>query len=87
MLHNTALWLHAKATALSVDAAVYTAPAADVIVIRAIAVSVNTMDRFMQTVGCIVASWVQYPFVLGSDVVGGVVACLFRKRSNLVRRN
>jgi NAD(P)-dependent dehydrogenase (short-subunit alcohol dehydrogenase family) len=43
-------------------------------VVRARAVAINPVDRLMLTIGDIIMPWIEYPFILGSDVAGDVVA-------------
>lgn len=70
---NTALWLPAKRSAFQPGPAPYTRPVAGEIVIRNRAVAVNPFDRLIQTVGDLITSWINYPFIVGSDVAGEVV--------------
>ncbi|KAL1984179.1 hypothetical protein VTN96DRAFT_9400 [Rasamsonia emersonii] len=73
MPSNTAAWLAAeKATPLEVKSAPYTPPRENEIVIRARAVAINPVDCFIQIMGNALFSWLQYPFILGSDVAGEV---------------
>jgi len=71
---NTALWLPSKRAALAIGAAPYRPPSTGEIVVRARAVAINPVDRLMLTIGDIIMPWIKYPFVLGSDVAGDVVA-------------
>jgi len=71
---NAALWLPSKRGALMIGAAPYSAPRAGEIVVRAHAVAINPVDRLMLTIGDIIMPWIEYPFVLGSDVAGEVAA-------------
>jgi NADPH:quinone reductase-like Zn-dependent oxidoreductase len=71
---NRAAWLPAKHGALSVGPAPYAAPEADEIVVRNRAVAVNPVDWMTVTVGGLFFPWLKYPFVLGTDVAGEVVA-------------
>jgi NADPH:quinone reductase-like Zn-dependent oxidoreductase len=73
MTQNTALWLPAKRAPLKVGPAPYTAPVANEIVVRAHAVAVNPIDRLIQPIGNLIAPWLRYPVVLGSDIAGEVV--------------
>jgi NADPH:quinone reductase-like Zn-dependent oxidoreductase len=72
MPENTALWLAAKRSPLTIGAAPYRTPRAGEIVVRARAVAINPVDRLMQTIGDIITPWIAYPFVLGCDVAGEV---------------
>ncbi len=74
MPDNQALWLKQKRAPFTVGPAPYGAPGAGEIAVRVRAVAVNLMDRAVQNVGDIIANWITYPFVLGSDVAGEVVA-------------
>jgi NADPH:quinone reductase-like Zn-dependent oxidoreductase len=74
MPDDIALWLPAKRADLAIGPAPYTSPRSGEIVVRARAVAVNPMDRLMQTVGDLITPYITYPFVLGSDVAGDVVA-------------
>ena len=74
MPENTALWLSAKRAPLTVAPAPYTLPKASEIIVRVRAVAVSPMDRLMQTIGDLITSYIRYPFILGSDVAGEVVA-------------
>jgi len=71
---NTALWLPSKRAPLTIDAAPYRPPRAGEIVVRARAIAINPVDRLMLTIGDIIMPWIEYPFVLGSDVAGEVAA-------------
>ena len=71
---NTAAWLvGAKATSLVVKSAPYTSPRSDEIVIENKAVAINPADHIKQSMGSMMYPWVNYPFILGSDVAGTVV--------------
>lgn len=74
MTNNTALWLKSKRAPFTVASAAYTEPFAGEILVRVRAVAVNPMDRIVQSVGDLIAPWIKYPFVPGSDVAGEVVA-------------
>jgi NADPH:quinone reductase-like Zn-dependent oxidoreductase len=74
MPENAAAWLIAKHEPLQVGPAPYTEPEADEILVKNRAVAVNPVDWMLQYVGGLVFSWIKYPFVLGSDLAGEVVA-------------
>ncbi len=71
---NEAVWLTAKCDGLEPRAAPFTPPDEDQIVIRNGAVAINPVDWLTQSIGDFVYPWLKYPFVLGSDVAGEVVA-------------
>ena len=71
---NTAAWLGPKRARLAVASAPYTPPGPDEIVVHNRAVAINPLDWILQEVGSIIYPWLKYPFVLGSDVAGQVVA-------------
>ena len=74
MPSNQAAWLTAKSVRpLEVKSAPYTPPGENEIVVKNGAVAINPVDRFKQMAGDLLFSWIQYPFVLGSDVAGEVV--------------
>lgn len=73
MPENTALWLPSKRAPFSLGVAPYPTPRADEIVVRVRALAVNPFDRAIQTMGGIITPWLNYPFVVGSDVAGEVV--------------
>ncbi|KAF2746789.1 zinc-binding dehydrogenase [Sporormia fimetaria CBS 119925] len=71
---NKAAWLTGKQIRpLEVKEAPYTAPSQNQIVVKVHAIAVNPIDAFKQAMGDVVLSWIQYPFILGSDVAGEVV--------------
>jgi NADPH:quinone reductase-like Zn-dependent oxidoreductase len=69
---NTAAWLGAKQTKLEVKSAPYTPPRENEIVVKNHAVAINPVDWMIQVAG--IFRWITYPFVLGSDLAGEVVA-------------
>ena len=71
---NTAAWLGAKHGRLEVKPAPYTHPRNGEIVVRNRAVAINPIDWIKQCAGNFLFSWIKYPFVLGSDLAGEVVA-------------
>lgn len=71
---NKAAWQPAKkALALEVKAAPYTTAPANGLVIKNHAIAVNPIDWLIQRKGDVMFGWLEYPFVLGSDVSGEVV--------------
>ncbi|KAH8901834.1 oxidoreductase [Coniochaeta sp. PMI_546] len=74
MPENQAAYIHgAKLRPLVVNAAPYTPPGPDQIVVKNAAIAINTLDDAKQTLGNIMFGWIKYPFVMGSDVAGRVV--------------
>jgi len=71
---NEAAWLVAKHAPLQVKDAPNTEPGAGEILVRNHAVAVNPVDWMLQYVGGLAFGWIKYPFVLGSDLAGEVVA-------------
>lgn len=71
---NEAVWLPAKLAEFAIKPAPYTAPLANEIVVRNHAVAVNPIDWLLPAIGGIAFPWLKYPFILGSDVAGEVVA-------------
>ena len=74
MTNPQALWLNAKHGKLTTGPASETMPKADEIVVRNHAVAVNPVDWIIQSLGDVMMPWLNYPFVLGTDVAGEVVA-------------
>ena len=74
MRTNRAAWLPAVGARLEVGPAPDTAPGANEIVVATRAVAVNPIDWILQLAGDLAFSWIAYPFVLGSDCAGEVVA-------------
>lgn len=71
---NEAAWLVAKHARLRVGPAPYPEPGAGEIVVRNHAVAVNPVDWMKPFIGDLAFGWIKYPFVLGSDLAGEVVA-------------
>jgi NADPH:quinone reductase-like Zn-dependent oxidoreductase len=71
---NRAVWLTARRGSLELGPAPYTPPRHSEIVVRNRAVAVNPVDWVTVSVGDLFFPWLKYPFVLGSDVAGEVVA-------------
>jgi NADPH:quinone reductase-like Zn-dependent oxidoreductase len=71
---NAAVWLTAKRGALEVAPAPYTGPRDNQIVVRNGAVAINPVDWFVPSIGDLIYPWLNYPFILGTDVAGEVVA-------------
>ncbi len=74
MPENSAAWLPAKSARLQVGPAPYPTPRENEIVVRNRAIAINPVDWIKQAVGDLIFSWIKYPFVLGSDLAGEVVA-------------
>jgi NADPH:quinone reductase-like Zn-dependent oxidoreductase len=74
MPKNEAAWLVAKHALLQVKEAPYTEPGAGEILVKNHAVAVNPVDWVKPYVGDLAFSYIKYPFVLGSDLAGEVVA-------------
>jgi len=74
MPKNEAAWLVAEHEPLEVKVAPYTEPRAGEILVKNHAVAVNPVDWMIQYLGKRLFSWIKYPFVLGSDLAGEVVA-------------
>lgn len=70
---NIAAWLPPRHADLEVDAAPYTSPAPDEIVVKNRALAINPLDWIIQLAGNIAYPWLKHPFVIGSDVAGEVV--------------
>lgn len=70
---NRALWLPKAKGTFQVGDAPYTKPSAGKLVIRSGAWALNIIDSGMQSAGSMIAPWVKYPHVVGSDVAGEVV--------------
>ena len=73
MPENTAAWMVAKQGRLQVKESPYTQPADKELVVRNYAVAINPVDWINQGATGLVCPWMQYPFVLGSDLAGEVV--------------
>ncbi|KAI1775395.1 zinc-binding oxidoreductase [Hypoxylon cercidicola] len=71
---NQAAWLPAaKTKPFQVGDAPYTHPGPGEIVVRNGAVAINPFDWVVQVIGPVLAGYITYPFVLGTDVAGTVV--------------
>ena len=73
MSRNQAAWPVAKHSPLRVKDAPYPAPGPGEIVVENNAVAVNPVDWMKPYVGDLAFRWIEYPFVLGSDLAGKVV--------------
>jgi NADPH:quinone reductase-like Zn-dependent oxidoreductase len=73
-IENEALWLSAKRGSLHIGPAPVTAPGANEILVRNRAVAVNPIDRLLPVMGDLIAPWLTYPTIPGSDVAGEVLA-------------
>ena len=74
MPNHAALLLPAKRADLLVADLPDVAPGPGEIAVRARAVAVNPFDRLIRTIGDLIAGYLVYPAVLGTDVAGEVVA-------------
>lgn len=74
MPSNTAAWLPARGARLEVAAAPYPTPRENEIVVLNRAIAVNPIDWVIPIAGDFAFPWIAYPFVLGSDLAGEVVA-------------
>jgi NADPH:quinone reductase-like Zn-dependent oxidoreductase len=72
-MSNNAAWIKQKKQQLSIDAAPDRAPGLDQIVIRNHALAINPFDWVIQLIPN-ATRWITYPFILGSDLAGEVVA-------------
>ncbi|KID81119.1 Alcohol dehydrogenase superfamily, zinc-type [Metarhizium guizhouense ARSEF 977] len=71
---NTAAWLPAaRAHPMKVDAAEYPVVGDSEVVVKVSAIALNPMDWLIQALGERLFSWLQYPYVGGTDVAGIVV--------------
>jgi len=70
---NSAAYLTAPYSDLTVAEAPYTSAAAGELVVRARAVAVNPLDEIKQSTGNVMYGWLPSPAVLGEDVAGEVV--------------
>ena len=73
MVSNNAAWLLAMRAPLQVQAAPYTPPRDNELVVKNRAVAINPVDWLKQSLGNLMFSWIKAPFVLGSDLAGEVV--------------
>lgn len=71
---NTAAWLLQPNAPLAVQPAPYPTPGENELVVQNHAVAVNPLDWMKQAGGNFLFSWLKYPFVMGSDAAGEVVA-------------
>ena len=74
MTDQQALWLNEKHGELAIGPVSDTMPRANEIVVRNRAVAMNPVDGIIQSLGDVMMPWLRYPFVLGTDVAGEVVA-------------
>lgn len=71
---NAAAWLPSpRAHPLKVEAAEYPAVAENEVIVKVSAVAVNPMDWAIQMLGEDLFSWLQYPYIGGTDAAGTVV--------------
>ncbi len=74
MPRNQAAWMAAKYQPLVVREAPYPEPGPGEVLVRNHAVAVNPVDWAIPLFGGKMFGWIKYPFVLGSDLAGEVVA-------------
>lgn len=74
MQRHTVMQLSAKRAALTIAQATDTLPGPHEIAVRVRALAVNPFDRYIQALGDIIAGYLRYPVIPGSDVAGEVVA-------------
>ena len=74
MPKNEAAWMAVKHQPLQVKEAPYTEPGPGEVLVRTHAVAVNPVDWAIPFFGGMMFNWIKYPFVLGSDLAGEVVA-------------
>jgi NADPH:quinone reductase-like Zn-dependent oxidoreductase len=71
---NAAAWLPSpRAHPLNVDTAEYPVVAENEVIVKVAAVAANPMDWFIQILGENLFSWLQYPYIGGTDAAGTVV--------------
>lgn len=70
---NKAAYLPGAGQTLEVRDAPYTQPKENEILVKAHAVAINPLDSVVQKQGSLIARWLKYPFILGTDVAGEVV--------------
>ncbi|KAL2843004.1 chaperonin 10-like protein [Aspergillus pseudodeflectus] len=71
---NQAAWIPAKnVRPFQVGDAPYTPPGPGQLVVRNKALAINPFDWVLQFIGPVLAGYIKYPFVLGTDVAGEVV--------------
>ena len=70
---NQGLWLRSRRGRWAVDAAPIPSAGAGQIVVRVRAVAVNPVDAVPGVARLIIAPWLRYPTILGSDVAGDVL--------------
>lgn len=71
--HNQALWLRSRSGRLEVAPAPEPAAGRRQIVVRVRAVAVNPVDAVPGPARSVIAPWLRYPTILGSDVAGDVI--------------
>jgi NADPH:quinone reductase-like Zn-dependent oxidoreductase len=74
MPKNEAAWMAVKHQPLQVKDAPYTEPGPGEVLVRNHAIAVNPVDWAIPFFGGMMFNWIKYPFVLGSDLAGEVVA-------------
>lgn len=71
---NNAAWLSSpKKSALDIGPAKYPSPGENEIFVKNNAIAINPMDWMIQSMGVELFSWLQYPYIGGTDVADTVV--------------
>lgn len=73
MKRHVVMQLSEKRADLTIAHATDAVPGPDQIAVRVRAVAVNPFDRYIQAMGDVIAGYLTYPVILGSDVAGEVV--------------
>jgi NADPH:quinone reductase-like Zn-dependent oxidoreductase len=74
MPSNTAAWLTGKGEPLSINESPYLEPKPNQILIECRAVAINPVDWALQLMGQDLFDWLKYPYLMGEDVAGEIVA-------------
>ncbi|KAK1146350.1 hypothetical protein N8T08_003137 [Aspergillus melleus] len=71
---NQAAWIPAKKTfPFKVADAPYTSPGPGQVTVKNAAVAINPFDWVLQFIGPVLAGYIKYPFIFGTDIAGEVV--------------
>lgn len=70
---NRAFWLPKKQGDFEIGPAPYTSPEKGKLIIKNHALAINLVDNGMKEAGGMIAPWLKYPAIVGSDVSGEVV--------------
>lgn len=70
--NKAALLIEPKAYPLRIESSKYPIPGSGEVIINVSALAVNPMDWMIQTLGDDLFSWLQYPFIGGTDVAGTI---------------